>query len=116
MQLSLATPLDSLAAGSQYKLAALAFDRHVVHLLRPAMGYFAPDVAFDGINFSTTIKVAGDKADVYSEAVEFILPLAALQCYRQYDCTGQQVLNAGFVLINGERVGLDLQSAEAWPR
>ena len=26
---------------------------------------------------------------------------------------GQQLINLGFVLINGERVSLDLQSAEA---
>jgi len=33
--------------------------------------------------------------------------------YEQYDITGQQLINAGFVLINGERVGLELQAAEA---
>jgi hypothetical protein len=32
--------------------------------------------------------------------------------YENYDITGQQLINAGFVLINGERAGLDLQSAE----
>jgi len=46
-------------------------------------------------------------------AVEYIFGMPALRCYEQYDCTGQQLINSGFVLINGERVGLDLQSAEA---
>jgi hypothetical protein len=36
-----------------------------------------------------------------------------LHCYERYDCTGQQLIEAGSVLINGERVGLDLQIAEA---
>jgi hypothetical protein len=36
-----------------------------------------------------------------------------LRRYEQYDITGQQLINSGFVLINGERVSLDLQSAES---
>lgn len=113
LQISLTTTLDSSAAGSQYKLAALAFDHHVAHLLRPALGYFGQNPGFDGINFATTVKISGDKASMYSEAVEFVLPFTSLQCYLQYDCTGQQVLNTGFILINGERVGLELQAAES---
>jgi hypothetical protein len=44
--------------------------------------------------------------------VEFFFPLSSLRCYEKYDCTGQQLLDAGTVLINGERVALDLQIAE----
>ena len=39
--------------------------------------------------------------------------LAELPRYKGYDITGQYWINAGFVLIKGERAGLDLQSAEA---
>ena len=39
--------------------------------------------------------------------------MAELRRYEKYDITGQQLINAGFVLINGERVGLELQSAES---
>src|SRR5580765_1759612 len=39
-----------------------------------------------------------------------------LQRYENYDITGQQLINARFVVINGARVGLDLQSAEAVKR
>ena len=111
LQLSLTTALDASSADSQYKLAALAFDRHVAHLVRPVLGYFKDAAGFDGIDFSTTVKINGD--DGHALAVEFILPLSALRCYQQYDCTGQQTLNAGFILINGERAGLELQTAEA---
>jgi hypothetical protein len=38
--------------------------------------------------------------------------MANLHCYAQFDCTGQQIVNSGFVLINGERVTLDLEGAE----
>jgi hypothetical protein len=44
--------------------------------------------------------------------VEFYFLLSSLRCYEKYDCTGQQLLDAGTVLINGERVALDLQIAE----
>jgi hypothetical protein len=50
------------------------------------------------------------------EAVEFSFPLSALRCYESYECTGQQSINAGTVLINGERVGLDLWIAEGSER
>jgi hypothetical protein len=112
LQLSMTSTLEGASSGSQYNHAALAFDHHISHLVRPILAYFKDSSDFDGIDFSTTIKT-GDKASASAESVEFILPMSALRCYEQYDCTGQQLLNTGFVLINGERVGLDLQVAEA---
>ena len=53
------------------------------------------------------------KAAGSSVAVEFFFPFAALHCYETYDCTGQQLIDAGAVLINGERASLNLQNAEA---
>jgi hypothetical protein len=35
-----------------------------------------------------------------------------MDCFAKYDCTGQQLVNAGVVLINGERATLDLQKAQ----
>jgi hypothetical protein len=81
--------------------------------VRPVLGYFKEDAGFDGIDFSTTVKIAGDNENVHALAVEFILPLSALHCFQQFDCTGQQLLNTGIILINGERAGLELQTAEA---
>jgi hypothetical protein len=115
LQLSMTTDLDAASAGSQYRLAALAFDRHISHLIRPVLDRLKDTSRFDGVDFSTTVKVSGDKAGHYTEAVEFILPLAALRCYEEYDCTGQQLLNQGYVLVDGERIGLDLQPSEATP-
>jgi hypothetical protein len=98
-------------------MAAEAFDNHIAHLIRPVLGYFKPDPKedpkFDGIGFSTNIHLAGKTQPTQgSEAVEFFFPLAALRCYENYDCTGQQLIDAGIVLINGERVSLDLEIAE----
>ncbi len=112
LQIPIATTLAASDSGSQYKLAALAFDRHVAHLIRPVLAYFKDSTDFTGIDFSTTVRVAGAPAEG-GEAVEFILPLSALRAYEQFNMTGQQLLDAGIVLIDGERAGLNLQTAEA---
>ena len=123
LEFSLNSKLPAAATGSRYKLAALAFDDHVAHLIRPIMAHFqGNDVEIDGIGFSANLHAssaspAGAKggATEATEAVEFFLPLETLRCYENFDCTGQQLINAGAVLINGERVSLDLQTAEADP-
>jgi len=117
LELSLSTNLAETAVGSRYKLAAMAFDDHIAHLVRPVLGYFKQDpkqdAGFDGIGFSTTVHLAGkNQPAAGSEAIEFFFPLSALRCYEAYDCTGQQLIDAGAVLVNGERVSLDLQIAE----
>jgi len=114
LELSMNTPLSESASGSRYKLAALAFDEHIAHLVRPSLEYFKGDQNFDGFGFSTTVHVAGKAAAGVANpvAIEFFFPFPALRCYESYDCTGQQLIDAGTVLINGERVALDLQIAE----
>ncbi len=115
LEMSVTTAIPASQQGSRYKLAALAFDDHISHLVRPLLAYFKNDSTFDGFAISTSLRLEGEKAGS-SEAVEYFLPFAALHCYERYDCTGQQLLDSGVVLINGERVGLELQAAEAGPR
>ena len=114
LQLSLTAPVPADAAASRYRSAAVAFDEHIARLVRPIMAYFKEDPDFDGIDFSATIRAAASAADAGSPvAVEYIFSVPALRSYEQYDSTGQQLINSGFVLINGERAGLDLQAAES---
>ena len=40
LQLSITTQLDAPAGTSRYKLAALAFDEHISHLIRPVLDFF----------------------------------------------------------------------------
>jgi|SRR5437868_5960488 len=113
LEMSINTALTEVPGGSRYRLAALAFDDHISHLVRPVLGYFKDDSEFDGIGFSSNLHLAGKSAaNASSQAVEFFFPFSALRCYERYDCTGQQLIDAGTVLINGERVSLDLQIAE----
>lgn len=109
LELSIDTPLQN-GEGSRYQLAALAFDEHIAHLVRPVLAYFPQTDDFDGFSFSTTLKLPGGGS---SEAVEFFLPFKGLVCFANYDCSGQQLIDTGIVLINGERASLNLQTAEA---
>lgn len=111
LQLSMKTVLKE-NAGSQYQMAALAFDEHIAHLIRPVLAALKGQTDFDGIDFSTTVRLAGTP-DGEGTAIEFIFPANGLNGYQDYDLTGQQLINMGYVLINGERVGLDLQSAQS---
>ena len=114
LEMSINTVLKESAAGSRYRLAALAFDEHIAHLIRPVLGYLKDDQQFDGIGFSTNIHTSTKGTSATSSlAVEFFFPFSALRCYESYDCTGQQLIDSGTVLINGERAALNLQSAEA---
>lgn len=110
LQLNLNTQLEKPAGSSQYRIAALAFETHISHLLRPVLKYFADSPPFEGIDFSTTVHQTEAPG---SESVEFVVPLFALTCYAKYDCTGQELINRSIVLINGERVTLDLQRSES---
>ena len=116
LQVSLTTTLPESSNGSPYKLAALAFDRHIAHLIRPTLSWFGDNRGgFDGIDFSTSVRLTSgqETAEAGSVAMEFIFPLDLLRQYEQFDCTGQQLIDVSFVLINGERVSLNLQAAEA---
>ena len=113
LELPLTTTVEADDAASRYKLAALAFDGDIAQLVRPALAYFQESSDFDGMVFSTSVQRSGKPA---AEAVEFFFSFPAMKCYVQYDCTGQQLINSGYVLINGERVSLDLQKAESAER
>ncbi len=109
LQLSLATPLHATAETSRYKLAALAFDEHIANLVRPILDLLPVEASFDGVAFSTILRLSDGSV---TEAVEFFLPIRTMRCFAAYDCTGQQLLDSGTILINGERAALDLEIAE----
>ena len=110
LQLSMNTQLDVPSGTSRYKQAALAFDNHVSHLIRPLLEFFPGEVDFDGVDFSSVIHLKS--AEGKTESVEFFFPVRVMRCFASYDCTGQQLINSGTVLINGERSELDLQLTE----
>lgn len=110
LQLSMNTQLDAPSETSRYKQAALAFDEHISHLVRPVLDFFPGENDFDGIDFSAVIHLKSGEAK--TESVEFFFPFRTMRCFASYDCTGQQLIDSGTVVINGERSALDLQVAE----
>jgi hypothetical protein len=110
LQLSMNTDLEQPVGSSQYRITAMAFESHISHVLRPVTKYFHDNPQFEGVDFTTTVH---QTAQPSSLSVEFVVPFSALACYEKYDCTGQELINRSIVLINGERVSLDLQRAEA---
>ncbi len=109
LQLSFSTSLKVGPDASRYKQAALAFDEHVSHLIRPALTHLPAEADFDGVDFSSTIKLADGSNNT---SVEFFFLLRMMRCFASYDCTGQQLLDSGTIVMNGERATLDLQIAE----
>ena len=107
IQLSMQTQLAA-TEGTQYKLAALAFDEHISHLIRPVLKQLPAEARLAGVDFSTTVRV-NDR----SESVEFLIPVVAMDCFARYECSGQQIVSSSVILINGERASLDLERAEA---
>jgi len=114
LELSMTSALAEPPDSSRYKLAALAFDEHISPLIRRVLTYFPGDQSFDGISFSTTVRGRTKPGVPTAKAlsVEFFFPIESLRRYESYDCTGQQLINEGIVLINGERAGLDLELAQ----
>jgi hypothetical protein len=113
LELSLNSNLPASDAGSRCKLAAMAFDDHVAHLIRPLRLISKRSKSLTGSATARPSVWSVSRPRGISEAVKFYFPLSSLRCYEKYDCAGQQLLDAGTVLINGERVALDLQTAEA---
>ena len=112
LQMSLIYEVGTAADSSRYKIAALTFDDQVSHLVRGALAHFQDSTDFDGIVFSVITKAPISE---HSVAVEYFLPFQSMRCFARYDCTGQEMIDSGFVLINGERATLNLQNAEASP-
>jgi hypothetical protein len=109
LQMSILYDVKAPADASRYKLVALAFDEYVSHLIRPVSAHFQDATEFDGVVFSVIIKPNGKDASI---AAEFYLPMYAMRSFSRYDTSGQELLDSGFVLINGERAAMNLQIAE----
>jgi hypothetical protein len=109
LQMSVMYEVKAPADASRYKLVALAFDEHVSHLIRPVCAHFQDTSDFDGIVFSLIIKPKGTDTSL---AAEFYLPISAMRNFGRYDASGQDLLDSGYVLINGERAMVNLQLAE----
>jgi hypothetical protein len=112
LQMTLKNSLQFGAAkGSIYKRAAQSFDLFLAGLLKDISERVSADVEFQLYDFSVLNELApGPKGA--SEAIEFICPRDALKKFVNADITNQQLLDQSIVLVNGERIALNLQLVE----
>lgn len=112
LQITLKNSLQFGAAnGSIYKRAAQSFDLFLAGLLKDISERISADVEFQLYDFSVLNELApGPKSA--SEAIEFICPRDALEQFVNSDITNQRLLDQSIVLVNGERIALNLQLVE----
>jgi hypothetical protein len=97
--------------GSIYKRTAQSFDLFLAPQLKDLSDRISPDLDFQFIDFSVLNKLSpGAKGT--SEAIEFICPRVALKQFVNAEITNQQLLDQSVILVNGVRIGLNLQLAE----
>ncbi len=96
---------------SLYKRAAESFDLFLAPKLADLHARIPADMDFQLFDLSVMNKLGpGPKAG--SEAIEFICPRAALRRFVNAEITNQQLLDQSIILVNGVRIGLNLQLVE----
>ena len=96
---------------SIYKRAAQSFDLFLAPLLKDLLEQLHADSDFQLINCTVLNQLSGDPKSS-SEAVEFVMPLTALIQFANSEATTQQLIDQSIVLVNGVRIGLNLQVVE----
>ncbi len=97
--------------GSIYKRAAQSFDLFLAPLLKDISERISSDVEFQLFDFSVLNKLSPTAKET-SEAIEFVCPRSALKKFVNAEITNQQLLDQSIVLVNGVRIGLNLQLVE----
>ena len=103
-------------AGSIYKRAAQSFDLFLGGQLKPIMEKVPAGADIEGLDLTVLNQFSGKagapSSSASQEAIEFALPLKALRQFVDADITNQQMLDQSIVLVNGVRIGLNLQQVE----
>jgi len=121
LEFSVNSKLPATVAGSRYKLAALAFDNHIAHLVRPIAFQFQgdthPSTALPSAPRSilAPLRLQQRRAAKVQSAMG---PKRWSSSCRWNHCDAtkamtaraSKLIDAGAILINGERVSLDLQN------
>lgn len=100
---------------SMYDAASMTFDEIVKKLAKKIATDFKKQDEIEGFIFNVTYtnKDFLQKYDVPSIVInEFILPKDACRKYADLDITNQDLINQSIVLVDGERVALNLQHSK----
>ncbi len=112
LQITLRNPRRYAAdSTSIYKRAAQSFDLFLASKLKDLLEKVPPEMEIDGVD-ATVLHQFVSRAAGSSEAVEFICPIKLLRQFVEAEITNQELLNQSVVLVNGERIALNLQQVE----
>ncbi len=94
---------------SIYKRAAQSFDVFLAPELNSLLDVLPASAEFDALEFSIINRVTGGQA---SETVQYICPLNSIHSFVENKISSQDLINQSIVLVNGVRIGLNLQLVE----
>ena len=93
---------------SIYKRAAQSFDLFLAPELKDISNRVPTDAAVNALHFSVLNRVGAGKA----ETIEYICPMDSMRAFVENKITTQELINKSVVLVNGVRIGVDLQLVE----
>jgi hypothetical protein len=93
---------------SIYKRAAQSFDLFLAPELKEISKHVPADSSVNALHFSVLNQLGAGK----NETVEFIFPIDAMRSFVENKITTQDLINKSMVLVNGVRIGVDLQLVE----
>jgi hypothetical protein len=102
-------PLDKNTS-SIYKRAAQSFDLFLAPQLKDLLGKIPAGTTTESLDFSVLNNLGAEQSS--SERVDYICPLKATRSLVGNKITTQDLINQCVVLVNGVRIGLNLQLVE----
>jgi len=95
---------------SIYRRAAQGFDLFLAPELRDLSRRLPVDEGYDALDISVLNKLEAGSAS--PETVDYICPLSGLRAFAENKITSQDLINQSVVLVNGMRIGLNLEAVE----
>jgi hypothetical protein len=95
---------------SIYKRAAQSFDLFLAPELKDITRKLPTDVRYDTVAFSVLNHFGSD--NYAAETIEYICPMDSMRSFVENKITTQDLINKSMVLVNGVRIGVDLQLVE----
>lgn len=102
-------PLEH-GASSIYKRAARGFDLLLAPQLRDLSRRLPVDEGYNALDLSVLNELEIGSAS--PEIVDYICPLSGLRSFVESKITSQDLINQSVVLVNGVRIGLNLEAVE----
>lgn len=93
---------------SIYKRAAESFDLFLAPELKDISKTVPANAPVDALHFSVLNRLGAEK----NETIEYICPMDSMRSFVENKITTQDLINKSIVLVNGVRIGLDLEKVE----